>query len=432
MYLFDSLRFLTFTAFVSSILIIQADEQTLGNDALIPEQQYKKTGNPSENSLEPFTGKITRNKVRVRLQPSLDALILEELPRDTIVSIVGESEEFYAVHPLKDTKAYIFRTFVLDNVVEGSKVNVRLEPALEAPVIAQLNSGDRVQGVVSALNSKWLEIAPPETTRFYICKEYVEKIGPASLFKELEARTEEVGQLLKTAYLQAKKELQKSYPQMQWEPVVASFNKIINDFGDFPNQVSRAKDFLTEVQKSYLQRKVAYLEAQVLAASSSSKEISNDTEAQREVLSLVEQASGEINSKNEKLLAAIPSEEELWNLVFEPNSMTAKMAIWIPFEKNLYDKWATNELSPTPYHFYQQEGAEQVSLQGMIEPYARTVRNKPGDYLLVNQANNLPIAYLYSTKVNLQDKVGQEVSLKAVPRGNNNFAFPAFYVLGLE
>ncbi|MGZ3733102.1 MAG: SH3 domain-containing protein, partial [Parachlamydiaceae bacterium] len=104
-------------------------------------------------SIEPFTGKITRNKVRMRLQPSLDALILRELSKDDLLSVVGESNEFYAILPPKDTKAYIFRTYVLDDIVEGSRVNVRLEPAIEAPVIAQLNSGDKVEGIISPLSS---------------------------------------------------------------------------------------------------------------------------------------------------------------------------------------------------------------------------------------------------------------------------------------
>jgi hypothetical protein len=41
----------------------------------------------------------------------------------------------------------------------------------------------------------------------------------------------------------------------------------------------------------------------------------------------------------------------------------------------------------------------------------------------------LPIAYLYSTQVDLQGKVGQAVTLQAAPRPNHHFAFPAYFVL---
>lgn len=49
---------------------------------------------------------------------------------------------------------------MLDNTIEGNRVNVRLEPNLEAPIIAQLNAGDKIEGQISALNSKWYEITP--------------------------------------------------------------------------------------------------------------------------------------------------------------------------------------------------------------------------------------------------------------------------------
>src|SRR5689334_11520447 len=76
----------------------------------------------------PFTGKITRNKVRMRNQAHLDAKIVRELNKGDMIVVVGENEDFYAVQPPPDIKAYVFRTFVLDNLIEGNKVNVRLAP----------------------------------------------------------------------------------------------------------------------------------------------------------------------------------------------------------------------------------------------------------------------------------------------------------------
>lgn len=384
-----------------------------------------------EPAYESFTGKIIRNKVRLRLQPSLDASILTELNRDTLLSVVGEEGEFYAVLPLKDTKAYVFRTFVLDGVVEGKRVNVRLEPALESPIIAQLNDGEHIEGTVSALNSKWLEIAPPASTRFYVCKEYVEKIGGPSMIVELEKRSAEADRQLKLAYMQAKKELQKNYPAINWLHVESSFNQMIKEFADFPAYVTKAQDLLAEMQKKYLQKKISYLEAQVLALHQSSLENPLD---KKQVSIVAQQGSASmqdagVQNDNE---ASAEQEELTWNAVFDPNAMSHKMASWIPIEKALYEQWASQFKQTGVYQFYQQQAMEQVHLRGMLEPYARVVRNKPGDYLLVNSATNLPVAYLYSTKVNLQEKVGQEVSIYGVKRANNNFAFPAYYILSIE
>ncbi|MBA2727993.1 MAG: hypothetical protein H0U49_07460 [Parachlamydiaceae bacterium] len=60
------------------------------------------------------------------------------------------------------------------------------------------------------------------------------------------------------------------------------------------------------------------------------------------------------------------------------------------------------------------------------------MKNKPGDFLLLSSISNLPIAYLYSTAVNLQDKLGRIATVQVVKRPNNNFAFPAYYVIFVE
>ncbi len=98
----------------------------------------------------------------MRLRPDLDSRIIKELSKNELVTIIGEKGDFWAVQAPAGTKAFIFRSFVLDNVVEGTRVNVRLEPSLDAPVIAHLSSGDKIEDPsISPINPKWLEIAPP-------------------------------------------------------------------------------------------------------------------------------------------------------------------------------------------------------------------------------------------------------------------------------
>jgi len=133
-----------------------------------------------------FTGKILSNKTRLRLHPTLDSPILKELDQDAWVVVTGEKDDFYLVEPPKDLKAYIFRTFVINNVVEGVRVNVRLRPELGSPVVCHLNTGDLVEGVASISNNKWLEIDLPKTAHCYIAKELIENIGgPVGCFWQI-------------------------------------------------------------------------------------------------------------------------------------------------------------------------------------------------------------------------------------------------------
>lgn len=376
--------------------------------------------------IEPFTGKITRNKVRMRLQPSLEAPILSEFAKDDLLNVVGESGDFYVILPPKDTRAYIFRTFVLDGTVEGNRVNVRLEPALEAPVIAQLNSGDRIEGVVSPLSSKWLEIAPPASTRFYVCKEYVEKIGNALLMKQIEKRRIESSVLLNSAQQNSEIELQKNYQDINLEGVIIDLNTLIKEYTDFPKYVERAKTLLSIIQESYLQKKIAYLEAKAFAIesqTSDAKPVTSETESIKKQDPLPRDDS--FNQTPRKAASN-------WETPFDPNKMTPRMALWIPQERSLYEAWTLTHKNGTPKDFYEEQFGDTVELKGIVEAYSRPIKIKPGDYLLVNSLTNLPIAYLYSTQVDLLKNSGKEVLVHAVRRPNYNFAFPAYYVISIE
>lgn len=407
---------------VSQLLSNQIDAE----NELSPQNQETASNN---QPFEAFTGKITRNKVRMRLQPSLDSQILKEFTHDDLLIVVGESDEFYSILPPKDSKAYVFRTFILDNKVEGNKVNVRLEPALESPVIGQLHSGDEIEGSISPLNSKWLEISPPKSTRFYVCKEYVEKIGNPSVMGQIEKRRQEVNELLHRSYQLSQSEMQKDYSNMSIEPSINGFKKIINEYSDFPDQSARAKELLANLQELLLQKKIEYLEAKAATIDAHNNSPSaagrSQAEATLSPTPIEEDSHFALSAPQE---VGLPS----WNRLFDPSSMTSKMASWITSEKILYNNWSANHPDPSVETFYQEQLQEISSLTGILEPYSRTVKNKPGDYLLLSTISNLPIAYLYSTSINLQDRIGHVTTVHVLKRNNNNFAFPAYFVISAE
>lgn len=374
-----------------------------------------------------FTGRVSKNKVRLRQQANLDSPILKELNRGDMIIVTNETDDFYAVVPPTDVKAYIFRTFVLDNVVEGTRVNVRLEPDTEAPVVAQVNAGTRVEGVVSPLNSKWLEIAMPDSARFYVAKEYIEKIGDRSFMATMEKRRDEVNRLLNSTYAVSQSELLKPFPEVNLDGVYENFNKIIGNYHDFPEQVSRARELITIIQDNYLQKKVSYLETKAKSVSdewnSKNSHLNDQMKAQQQRLAQLElQLQKERAAKS----ANQPANQS------QDGSINNKMTAWLPREQEVYQTWASRNNNRSKEDFYEEQEQQAVTIKGIVEPYTRAIKNKPGDYILINQASHLPIAYLYSTQVDLQNAVGHEVTLKAISRANNNFAFPAYYILSIE
>ncbi|MFA6914994.1 MAG: hypothetical protein WC222_01230 [Parachlamydiales bacterium] len=369
---------------------------------------------PPQPPFKAFTGKVSRNKVRLRVQPTLDGAIVRELNKGDMIVVVGETEDYYAVQPPTDLKGYIYRTLVLDNVVEGSNVNVRLEPSLDSPIIAQLNGGDRVDGRISGQNNKWMEIVPPTSTRFFVSKDFIEKAGDANLLATINRRKNDVNILLQQTSNNAEEQLNKPFEQIQIEPVIAGFRKIIDSYSEFPEQVSQAKERLTQTQEDYLKKKVAYLEDQNRMKADSLRANANRVKEQ---------------SRPQPVYPPEPVEQPVAKPI--EKQITAKMAAWEPSEDKLYQAWCRQRGYCSRDDYYSAQAAEAIALKGVIEPYNRPVKNKPGDYVLVN-SGHLPIAYLYSSFVNLQDYVGQEVTVQATPRPNNQFAFPAYFVLDLD
>lgn len=377
-------------------------------------------------TFEPFTGRVTKNKVRVRLQPSFDGYVLREVNRDDLVVVKGEAEDFYAIQPPAGIKAYIFRTFVLDNTIEGTHVNVRLKPDLEAPVVAQLNSGDRVTGTVSSSSSKWLEIDLPESVRFYVSKDYIDKMGDAGLMARLEKRKEEAKNLLLTAQTTGESEMQKPFDQININPIAAEYQRIVNDYQDFPEFTSRAKQALTALQEAYLAKKIAYLESQSQHSSdvfeNQNQQLNQELQAHKARIAYLEQ-----QVQKDKAVNRIPASDKPSTPEYPVN-----MSAWFPVEDAFFNTWSKQTGSVSLDNFYREQEEKAFVLKGIVEPYNRPVKNRPGDYMLVSSSGKMPISFLYSTRVNLQDYVGREVSIIVSPRPNNHYAFPAYFVLSIE
>jgi hypothetical protein len=133
---------------------------------------------------KPLYGQISGKKVRLRVAAQLDAPVIRELDKMTPLEIVSEHEDFYAVKPPFTLKAYVFRTYVLDNKIEGDKVNIRTEPSPQGIILTQLSTGYPIQGIPSSTNSKWLEIDLPESVCFYVSRDFVQLID-STAFEEL-------------------------------------------------------------------------------------------------------------------------------------------------------------------------------------------------------------------------------------------------------
>lgn len=384
------------------------------NAAPAPAQPAKTAAAPAKKTeaFKPFTGKVAANKVRIRSKADIEAHIIKQANKNDLLLVVGEEGDFYAIEPMKDTKAYVFRSYILDDVVEANRVNVRLEPHVDAPIIGQLQAGDKVKGQVCALNHKWLEIAPPKGTRFFVSKEFITQAGGPDYLATMEKRKSQVVEMLANAYASAESECKKNYEEMSPQQTIEQFQTILRNFTDFPEACSQAKEGLALLKETYLNKKIGYLEARAELPESAKKELLAKHKAE----------SSELFAD-----CSVKIDPEL----FSKRSVKRDcLSFWDTLEESLYLSWSAFHSGKKIDDFYAEQKANATVLTGRIEAYDYDVKNKPGDFVL--RGPDAPIAYLYSTHIDLSQHQGRQITLLAAPRPNNHFAFPAYYVLSVE
>ncbi|MDX8430404.1 MAG: SH3 domain-containing protein [Candidatus Algichlamydia australiensis] len=351
-----------------------------------------------QKEFKSFSGKVVGSHVRLRTAPELESSIVGEYNKGDLFVVVGEKNDFYKVAPPTNSKAYIFRSFVLDNIVEGNRVNVRLEPSLEAPVVGHVNSGTRVDGKICERNGKWLEIAPPENTVFYIAKEFVEYAGGPEYKAVQDKRYATMKQLMDSAALLTQSEMHKSFEEINIARIKNTYLTVINDYVDFPGAVEKAKNLLNELEKDYQNRQIAYLKAK------------ND------------------NLSNKFSHDAIASAKQ--NDVSMQNACPERTKVWEKVEEAIFISWSAMHHAKTMDDYYTDQKLNAKFISGVLELFSDPVGNKPGSHIL--KENGIPVGCVYSTHINLENLIGKRVNLQVSERPNNNFAFPAYYVLDSE
>lgn len=394
-----------FIALVTTSLHAYDNKITIASETKLVQSKPANKGKASSGkkseafkNYKPFTAKVLGSGVRLRLNADVEASIISELDRNELLVVKGEVNDFYAVEAPSDMKVYIFRSFVLDNMVEGNRVNVRLQPELSAPVVGFLSTGDRVEGNISKKNHKWLEFTPPNNVHFFIAKEYLEKIGGPELKALRDEKIANLAHLVESANLFAQGEMLKPYAEIDFEKITSNFTEVINDYVDFPKDITKVKSTLTTLQEDYLKKKIEYLENKAMRLSKNI-ELGGDT-------------SGTFADN----ISALTSKD--------------RMKMWERVEEALYVSWSTKHMNKSIADYYEQQKFNCKKVSGIVEAYTDSVKQKPGNFIIRDR--DLPRAYVYSTMVDLQNYVGQYVTLVVSERPNNNFAFPAYFAMEIE
>lgn len=351
-----------------------------------------------------YTGQVQNNKVRLRLSPSLSSEVLEEVNKGELLAVVGEVDDFLEVEPPEEFACYVYASYIEEGKSIASNVNVRLYPAIDAPVLAQLNEGDLVTVIPDTAHRGWIKVAPPKKVKFYVAREFVKEVGGKHYIETQRQRTKEVQALLDKAEKTHDSEFTKPFMQIVLHKVLDPLKEIVNDYKDFPDQMNRAVVLLHKYRQDYLQLKVQFLENQ-----------------QQSAAVLVEPFNHSLIPQKEEAPAQVDVVQS-----FIPKSHFKDQ------EEEIYLRWSVENPGLNRESYKNSELKKAIELQGVLEPFPRHVKNQPGDYILVHPINKLPIAYVYSTMVPLKEWEGQEVTVVVTKRPHNHFPFPAYHVWNIK
>lgn len=354
----------------------------------------------------PFSGKVTGNKVRVRTNANLDSTIVKKLDQGSLLLVKGEKDDFYAIQPPQDVKLYVYKTYInmadqgLHNV-EANRVNIRLQPNTEAPIVGRLVKDQKIFCSLCKESNKWLEILPTDDVYFYISKAYIQKVGDASIFSQMLQKKEEVDKLLNSAFFIAQAECKKSFNEMNPKEAIKQFETIIKGYKSFENHVKQAKEGLSLLQDTYLQKKIAFLEQKTNISSLEKTDVFKNVKSFEKTKTNIKNFARKIELKD-------------------------NMKKWIPIENEIYQSWVSYHPDKSIDNFYLEQKANSLIVSGRVEKYDQNIKNKPGNYII--KGFEIPKAYLYSTKIDLEEFIGKKITILASPRPNNGFAYPAYFV----
>ena len=189
----------------------------------------------------------------------------------------------------------------------------------------------------------------------------------------------------------------KPFEELDIQKITQSYADIIADYSEFSKSISPVKENLAKIQEEYINKKLSYLEQKAM--------ILSKNVATRDSSIVIHNGQTALTPKD-------------------------RMKMWEKVEESLFISWSRSHLNKDIQEFYEAQKFNSATISGIVEAYNDPIMNKPGSYIVRDR--DLTRAYLYSTMVDLHSVVGQYVTLVVSDRPNNDFAFPAYFVMEVQ
>ncbi len=122
--------------------------------------------------------RVVGSRVNLRARPDTHAEIVGQVERGDLVVAKSMTDLWVEIVPPAGTEFWVHGDFVENNVVVGSRLNVRAGPGVNFAVVALLERGDPIEPVGEFTD--WISIRPPPGASIWIAKDYVESVAPVA------------------------------------------------------------------------------------------------------------------------------------------------------------------------------------------------------------------------------------------------------------
>lgn len=372
----------------------------LENSSFIP--QAKSAAVESSSTWVNFTGKVQVHCAPLRASPQAEAIAVMEVERATLLQITGKEGDFYQVLPPDGLKAYIASRYVNNHSVVGQHVNIRSRPNTESAILGQVNTGDAIKAAPLMKAPDWMELPFPADRKLYIRADLIKRVAGNESFEQLQQLRGDILKALteaQTLNAEAQRQLIGDNPvQISWTQVRACYEKA-------HVLASRSEAFSELAQSADQQLQEAFLKYQT-----SFSEVEQAKKAHLEP---------SLESKEQPL-----DEADTYCLLTKPNA-------WAKVEQLRCEQWLHAHPEKTQEHYALDQQGQSLVLEGTPVNFARLdLRQKPGDFILMR--HDLPVAYLYSARIDLEQSKGKNHKFRVVKRDDLGFALPAYCVISIQ
>jgi uncharacterized protein YgiM (DUF1202 family) len=136
-------------------------------------------------------GEINSDNINIRTDSTVSSEIICVVNKRERLDVLSELYGWYKVRLPSSAPAFIKKDFILlaenkTGKVTGNKVNIRLRPDIKSPILGKLNSGDTVN--ILEANGDWLKIAPVINCFGWINKSFITKLERKQIEPPIEVK----------------------------------------------------------------------------------------------------------------------------------------------------------------------------------------------------------------------------------------------------